>query len=427
MVTSVFDAFIVIDAVDEINQWQQGWRAAFSDWAAFGAAIILPLACWAYDSQGHGRKRVSYLFILLLTLNANVAHLLVMEVPGTSVLFNQTIGWIAALVLAVGAFGYFARVTLEHESGSEQRWGQIRSNCSRWMVWIYGLSVMVYFSIWLFWVVYDTQVVYSDALLLSLMGIVVLSLLTFSHWIQDGIPNLISVLFAIPLIGLLAIEISSLGMQEVTKILPDLGRIIEEQNQYIVRLVIGGFGCFTILSCLIQYACQKALQISSHKDQVSVLTRRGLLMIILVANLAHCVTALLSAPEMPELKWVSFPGELVIATVLLLALYLNSRALRFDRLVPLAYILGISCIATPLVHWYLNVEVAHNQQYYFCIWMSLASYLGIWGILYRSREYVSKVCRSSESLKSMRRSRLTEMLSHVSSFGLAYSLQRLPY
>lgn len=390
MVASVFDAFIVIDAVDKSDQWQNGWRAAFSDWAAFGAAFVLPLACWAYDSQGTGRKKVSYVFILLLTLNANIAHLLVTEVPGTSVLFNQTIGWLAALLLAVGAFGYFARITSKHESCSEKRWEQIRANCSRWMAWVYGLSAMIFFSIWLFWGLYDARVVYTDTLLLLLMGMVVLALITFSHWIQDGVPNLISVLFAIPLIGLLAIKVSSLGMHEVAKILPDLGRVIEAQNQYIVRLVIGGFGCFTILGCLIQNACQRALQISPHKDQVSSLTRRGLLMITLIAYLIHCVIALLLVPEMPELKWVVFPGELVIVTVLILALYLNSRGLRFEAFVPFAYMLGVSCAATLLVHWYLSIEATPAYQYHFVILMSLAIYLGIWGIIYRHREYVSK-------------------------------------
>ncbi|MEC9095775.1 MAG: hypothetical protein VX776_04035, partial [Planctomycetota bacterium] len=388
MLAAVFDAFIVIDHVSDLDQWLDDWKPAFADWAAFVTAIILPLACWIYDRQWEGRGKISYFVIALLTLNANLAHWLVTDVPETSVLFNQTIGWLIAITLAVAAFGYLARFVWDQRAGHEQRWDLIRANQSYWIGGISCLSMMSYLAIGIFLSIENVNLVYSDGLLLSLMGIVVVVTLILSHLIQDGVPNVVSLLFATPLIILLAIKCSSLGMESVTRIIPDLAFVLEKQDQAIVRLIMGGFGAFAILGYLIQSGCQVVIGLPQHRDQISLLIRRGLLSVVLTAFLIHSVVALILTPHFQNVIWVHFPADLLVAGILLVALYVNARGTRFDSLIPLAYILGLGCGATLLVGWYQGLNTPHTQEYYFVVWMSLAVYLGLWGVLYRFKQAV---------------------------------------
>lgn len=388
MLTAMFDAFIVIDAVDDIFEWQDGWRNAFADWSALLVAFILPLICWMFDRQWNRNRTPSLCVIALFTLNAIVAHLLVLEVPKMAVLFNQTIGWLIGMTAIVLGFGYLARVKAGGDEPTGARWSVIRLNHGNWLAWLIGLSALSYVSIALFWSSTTSQeAIYSDQLLLALMGWVVLCGMVFSQWTQDTVSNIASLLFFVPFLILMAFKISGpLLVDEMfldRGLISNLGLLLDENILSVTRFVLAGLGLYGLLSYVIQRGCETWMRLPAHPDQTSLVFRRSFITVSITAFVIHSLAAFGWTPHSTDLVWIFYPVDLAVILILLLAIFPGGRGGQYRSLPQLLYLFGFGLGASCLVYWGNSSESFHLQAYHFYGAITLAVYLAMFGLAYR--------------------------------------------
>ena len=168
--------FVVIGEIQSVDDWKE-WRSAFANPSAFVCVLLLPTVCWMFNRVSQGDRGVSFVLIGTVALNATIAHLAVpwISLPGTSVLFFQTIGWIVALFACVVGFATCLKLGKFKADSEESHWLTIRQVQGRWVGWVSALASAIYVAFAIFWSMPDSgsinvSVAYDDGVMLSLMA-----------------------------------------------------------------------------------------------------------------------------------------------------------------------------------------------------------------------------------------------------------------
>ncbi len=394
------DALVVIGEIQSAAEWK-GWRSAFANPSAFVCVLLLPTVCWMFNRVSQGDRGVSFVLIGTVALNATIAHLAVPDVslPGTSVLFFQTIGWIVALFACVVGFATCLKLGKFKADSEESHWLAVRRVQGRWVGWVSALAYAIYIAFAIFWSMPNSgSVTYDDGLLLSLMVLVVLLSITMSQLVQNGTTITMSLLLMFPLAVLASLKLVSLTM-DLESLSSDLvasvSKILDENSLPLGRMIIAGFAVYVITTSLVQSQCQRWLGFSAHKEQITFTVLRGLMTLCVSLLVIHSIAAVWALPYYPNLGWFEFDMEWGIVLLTLLGLWVTSQESRFDRLIPLLYFFGFSVVATGLVYQFVDLEgswsLADRQIYQFAFWMMLAGYIAFWGLLYRFNQHSTEV------------------------------------
>ena len=398
------DAFVVIQEVQSAAEWE-GWRLAFANPSSFLCVVLLPTVCWMFNRVSNDDRGVSFVLIGTVAFNATIAHLAVSEAssPGTSVLFFQMIGWIVAMLACVIGFATCLKLGKFKVESEESHWLTVGRVQGRWVGWVWALAGVIYVAFAICWSMPESGstsvgITYDDGLLLSLMTLVVLLSITMSQLVQNGTTITMSLLLMFPLAVLASLKLVSLAMVDPESLssglVANVPKILEGNSLPLGRMIIAGFAVYVITTSFIQSQCQRWLDFSAHKEQITLTVLRGLMTLCVSLLVIHSLAAFWALPHNPKLGWFEFDFEWGIVLLTLIGLQVSSQVLQFDRLISLLYFFGFSIATTCLIYQFdpkVNWSLADRQIYQFAFWMILAGYIAFWGLLYRFNQFSTGV------------------------------------
>ena len=153
-----------------------------------------------------------------------------------------------------------------------------------------------------------------------------------------------SLLLMFPLAVLASLKLVSLTMVDLellsSSLVANVPKILEGNNLPLGRMIIAGFAVYVIATSFIQSQCQRWLDFSAHKEQITLTVLRGWMTLCVSLLVIHSLAAFWALPHNPKLGWFEFDFEWGIVLLTLIGLQVSSQVLQFDRLISLLYFFG---------------------------------------------------------------------------------------